>query len=908
MKTFAFSLFVALQIMAIPAFAQSPAPNADALVDQGDVLYKNKGSRTDALEKYKAAIKIQPENLRANYMAGLCYLQTSQKSYALTYFLKAHDLEPDFVAEVKTGPDMFPDLRFLIARTYQVGANYTKAAEFYQLFKESVAQGNASRYSMANKGAALRASERRVFECQVATELAKKPVDSRIAGIPAINSPYPDYGPVISPDGQTLYFTSRRPGGAGSQIDDDSHFFEDIYAATRDGAGRWGQVRMIKELSTPGHESVSCLSGDGKTMIISRGEGNGDLYSSSLNENGIWSEPVSLGKNINTSGHETAAFLSRDGSKLFFVSDRPGGFGGSDLYVSERRSNGKWGSAANLGPKVNTIYDEDSPAADSSGNKLYFASKGHQSVGGFDIMASAWEPANESFGLPENLGFPLNSADDDNTYSMSPAESGAYFSSYRENGQGDLDIYMHYRGEELPEAVKKDQAEFIAIANNNQPLMEDRVNTLSHDSTSVHAPVAGQEAEKTAQAGTLAGPALSIETPAMARTENTTTQAEKPVRIPVPVRQPATPVLAATMESPKPLQAAAGNQEETGKEKEVKPGTNPTANAPGKKNQPKESLVAVAAAARVPATPLVTPSADAGMGPSVVAAKENETPAAAAAVNKEGETYGVRSQAGAVRRASSRESSMESRLSVQILEEERGAAAVAAGKGFYMYDPIRDMEEVAAGRNETAIRVLILDTDNRTPLDGKVVFIDQESQEVLVPQRVRNGVYEVTLKNASAKNFMVSVEKEGFHFKNILIQVPPASQEQPSYVTRNIELKRHTLNKPRILRNVYFDFDKTELSGQSTYELEMLYFMLTQNPKMVIEVNGHADLLGDDTYNEELSQKRALKVVDYLTHRGIDPARLRALGYGERKPISGTDDSETGRALNRRTEFMIIAN
>lgn len=771
MKRVAISLLMAFQILAIPVFAQNKNTAVESLISEGDALYKNKGGKRLALEKYRAAIDLDPDHVKANYMAGLCYLQTSQKSRSLNYFLKAHDIEPDFVPDMKIGVDLFPDLRFLIGRAFHVGENYTKAEEYYGHFKEALAQGSASRYSLSNKGAANRATERRIFECLVADEMKKIPLDSRIINLKAINSPYPDYGPVFTPDGKTLYFTSRRPGGMSKELDEDLHFFEDIYKATKDSTGKWGNVQLVKELCTPGHESVLCISPDGKHMIISRGEGNGDLFICEKALFGKWNTPVPMGKNINTSGRETGAFLVAGGKKVFFASDRSGGFGGLDLYYAEKRSNGTWGSAVNLGPKVNTSFDEDAPMVQPDGLALIFSSKGHKSMGGFDIFKAQWDPALQEFKNPQNLGFPINSADDDNTYVIAPDTGIAYYASFKETGEGDLDIYHLMNGAPLPEEEKKDREEFKELARVNEPLLETKVNDLSKDSSAIQA----EEADR------------------VAIIEKAAEKAQK--------EEVANP--------PQPQQIASDRQFE------------------------------------------------------VTILEESNTPVVA-------------------------------------------APPVENGSGYFLYDPNRDLVETD-NRKETYVRVLILDTDTRIPLDGNVIFIDEDTKEQIRPDRVRNGVYELVANNKTAKDYMIAVEKDGFHFKNIRISIPPASATRSIFVTRNIELKRHTLNKPRILRNVYFDFDQAELSSRSFHELEMLRKMLEENEKLIIEIAGHADFVGTDDYNHDLSKKRAESVVAYLTEKGIDKSRLRAQGYGERKPVPGSDTSETGRALNRRTEFMIMA-
>lgn len=768
MKTVAISLLMAFKFLAAPVFAQVKNASVESLITEGDNLYKNKGGKRLALDKYRAALELDPEHIKANYMSGLCYLQTSQKSRSLNYFLKAHDIEPDYVADIKIGSDLFPDLRFLIARAFHVGENYTKAEEYYNHFKESLTMETACRYTLSNKNNAFRAAERRIFECLVADEMKKIPLDSRIVNLKNVNSPYPDYGPVFTPDGKTMYFTSRRAGGASKDLDEDLHFFEDIYKATKDSTGKWGNVQMVKELCTPGHESVLCISGDGKYMVISRGEGNGDLYICEKALFGKWSEPAPMGKNINTNSRETGAFLVAGGKKIFFASDRSGGFGGLDLYYSEKRSNGSWGAAVNLGPKVNTTFDEDAPSVEKDGLALIFSSKGHKSMGGFDVFKAKWDPASQEFKNPQNLGFPINSADDDNTYIAAPDSGLAYYASFKESGEGDLDIYHLLDGPPLPEEEKKDREEFKELAKENVPLLETQVNDLSKDSSSQQA----EEADRMA------------------------------------------------------------NLEKVAREAENKLVTSTAAPAKSD-NQIEVSIY------------------DLSPAPTVAPEIEN-------------------------------------------------------GSGYFMYDPNRDLIE-DQNRKETYVRILVMDTDTRIPLDGQVVFIDEDTKERIVPTRVRNGVYEIAARNKTAKDFLIAVEKDGFHFKNLKISIPPASATRSIFVTRNIELKRHTLNKPRILRNVYFDFNQADLSDRSFHELDMLKKMLEENDKLIIEVSGHADFVGSDDYNNDLSKKRAESVVAYLAEKGIDKSRLRALGYGERKPVPGSDTSETGRALNRRTEFMIMA-
>ncbi len=152
----------------------------------------------------------------------------------------------------------------------------------------------------------------------------------------------------------------------------------------------------------------------------------------------------------------------------------------------------------------------------------------------------------------------------------------------------------------------------------------------------------------------------------------------------------------------------------------------------------------------------------------------------------------------------------------------------------------------------------------------------------------------------------VLVEKQGYYFKNIRLSVPAAGKKKSILISRNVELRRFLMNRPRILRNVFFDFDKAVVKEESFEELDLLLKTLTENPEMVIEVAGHADFVGDEKYNHQLSLSRAKNVVQYLSSKGIDKARLRPRGYGENIPAID-EESDEARAKNRRSEFTILA-
>lgn len=277
----------------------------------------------------------------------------------------------------------------------------------------------------------------------------KNPVNVKIKNLgPVINSKYPEYVPVISADESTLIFTSRRDNTTGGKRDKthNNQFMEDIYISTKSDDSTWTTPVSVGNLiNTEDHDACAGISPDGQKMFIYKSvkgiKKSGDLYYSEL-KGKIWSAPKSLGPNINSPDWEPSVSVTADEKLLFFSSDRKGGLGGTDIYVSKKLPNGEYGPAKNLGPKVNTKYDDDAPFIHVDGRTLYFSSKGHNSMGGFDIF---YVTVNPETGLPisepQNIGYPINTAGDDIYFVWSADGKRAYFSSEREGGYGDKDIY-----------------------------------------------------------------------------------------------------------------------------------------------------------------------------------------------------------------------------------------------------------------------------------------------------------------------------------------------------------------------------------------------------------------------------------------------------------------------------------
>ena len=264
-----------------------------------------------------------------------------------------------------------------------------------------------------------------------------------------INSIDNEYVPVISADESVLLFTYKGTKSIGGLQDEglkaDVHgtYYEDIYITKKLNDSLWGEPISIGENINTNHNDASiALSPDGQELytFYSDEKNGGDIYVCRL-EGDVWSKPAPLNSNINTKYWEGSCSITADGKELYFASERPGGYGKKDLYVSTKQTNGDWGPAVNLGPIINTKLHDDDPFIHPDGITLFFSSKGHKGLGGFDIMYSVKQDG--KWTEPQNMGYPLNTTDDDRYYVITAKGDKGFFSSDRNSttSGGHQDIY-----------------------------------------------------------------------------------------------------------------------------------------------------------------------------------------------------------------------------------------------------------------------------------------------------------------------------------------------------------------------------------------------------------------------------------------------------------------------------------
>ena len=265
----------------------------------------------------------------------------------------------------------------------------------------------------------IRLAEYHIERCYYARELMASPTKFSVDTLTSeINTTSPNFNALVTPDEKVLYYM------------DQLKFYDAVMCVVKVDTGWQPPENLTPEIKSDGDHYVTGMSSDGTQLFLTAYDPyrNGEIFATEF-KNGKWSEMQKLNDNINTLYNETHASLSPNGQFLYFTSDRKGGYGGLDIYRSSRNETGDWGNPINLGPLINSPYNEESPFMSSDAKKLFFSSQGHYNMGGYDVFCSSM--GDDSNWLPPvNIGYPLNSTDDDLFFFPLGAGNVAYQSRF----------------------------------------------------------------------------------------------------------------------------------------------------------------------------------------------------------------------------------------------------------------------------------------------------------------------------------------------------------------------------------------------------------------------------------------------------------------------------------------------
>lgn len=351
----------------------------------------------DALPLYQQLIRVDPDNYNVLYKIGICYLNDPyQKEKAIVYLSKAAEhitlnYKQNTIKE-KLAP---PEARYYLGKAYHVNGNFKEAIEQYQNF---LSGADPVQFD-------LDLVKEDIEACQRAMKVYNNPIYCKFDNLSkTVNSRFEDFNPVLSGDGKVLAFTRRM------------QFYDGVFVAVKKSDGTWSEpYNVTGDFGLDGSSLTTGISYFGDEIFVYRSDNyDGNIYSSKRINN-KWNKLEKLNENINTKFWESHASPSFDGQYLIFTSNRDGGYGGLDIYKSKRNSNGDWGSAVNMGPVLNSPLNEETPFLSNEGYSIFFSSEGHNTIGGYDIYVSR-QNSDGTWSKPYNMGYPVNTADDNLFY------------------------------------------------------------------------------------------------------------------------------------------------------------------------------------------------------------------------------------------------------------------------------------------------------------------------------------------------------------------------------------------------------------------------------------------------------------------------------------------------------------
>jgi len=387
----------------------------------------NEHNMRGALTLYREILETEPKNAAAMYWTAKCHYELKKYKLAKEYLDKS----------VTTDESVRKDVNLFYGQIHHRLAQLNVAIEYFEAFLK---EDNGRKYDQE-------LAQEYISQCAFAKEMMEHPADVEIENMGrAINSRFDDYTPSITANGELLIFTSRRSDTKGGEIDEgsDYKFYEDIYYS------KWNKEKQewSKSIGAEGlvntntYDAVLSISPSGDQMFVYKNNKNsaGDIFVSKYNyHEEEWKACEKMDRPINTSYFESSVSITSDGNTLYFISERPEGNGQGDIYKSEKKSGGGWSSPKNLGKIINTPYDEKFVFVHPNGKTLFFASDGHQTMGSYDIFKT--EFVNGQWSLPINLGYPINTVNQESTFSLTRDNKTLLIAAHYDDTFGERDIY-----------------------------------------------------------------------------------------------------------------------------------------------------------------------------------------------------------------------------------------------------------------------------------------------------------------------------------------------------------------------------------------------------------------------------------------------------------------------------------
>ncbi len=375
-----------------------------------------------ALRNYENLLLIDPDNANLNFLCGYCLMKTGGDIKRIISLLEKaiESANPSYKDGSYKERNTPMDAYFLLGRAYHINNQFDHAIETYSQYSSGIDKKDFAEIEYVNA---------HIKACELGKSMISNPVDVELQPLGSnIEFDWDIYNPVVSGNDSILIFLSDR----NDRIT--------IMMSEKKGNSWSKPLGINPQIGLAGNIYPASLSYDGTELyIVYNDYFNVDIYVSHHDGN-RWSRAIKLNNTINTKYTESHACVSRDGSRLYFTSDRKGGIGGLDIYVSERISGDEWGEAMNLGHSINTYYNEESPFLTKDDQWLFFSSQGHNTMGGYDIFFCNSTPEG-SWNIPMNIGYPVNTTDDDLFFNPGWKDGQAFYAMKTEDAGEYLKIY-----------------------------------------------------------------------------------------------------------------------------------------------------------------------------------------------------------------------------------------------------------------------------------------------------------------------------------------------------------------------------------------------------------------------------------------------------------------------------------
>ena len=729
------------------------------------------------IRNYEEALKLYLEAIEAGVNDPMVYYRTAvsyENMYEINEQVKAI---PYFEKAIANGMDQLPNtVYFDLAQVYHKDENIEKSIEFYGKYKNTL-KGDAAEIARVDRALEI---------ANNALALMSSPKSINIYNFSSvINSEYTEYNPVVSADESIMAFTALRPNTGKTRTSD--KFIEEVYTSYNT-SGSWSKPQAIS-IASQYNVGTAGISADGHKMLIFIGgaEGTGNLYT--IDKSGdSWSAPTTMGNKVNSRSLETTGSITPDGKTLYFASNRPGGYGGLDIYMTKKNEAGEWDTPINLGPKVNTKYNEDAPFIHPDQWTLFFTSDGHNTMGGRDIFVTRL--FNEEWTQPENMGYPINTTSNDNYFTLTADGRKGYFSSDRKGGQGGQDIYSIDMPEEeanIPLTMIKGK---ILNGEDNQPMP--------------------------------------------------------------------TKIYIVDVESGKKLDFVYQPDPKTG---------NYLIILPPAKNY------------------------------DMIIESEGFLPYTLN-INIPGQTYFYE---------------LYQKIYLKTIKQ----FDVVVGQEVEVKNAFYDTHEDAVTDVRKTHEATLVKKDSIDMYDlmsDLIAANDQEGIDYLVSLiNMKNPIENVDFDESSATEQASRVyyydESDESKFEQKQVDGKTIFSLPTMYVTEEAEKQRKRNNKratsydAELLKpvvKIYFDVSESELQPSYHVKMNEILEALQKYPELGVQISGYASAEGDEKFNRELSNKRAIAVLDYINQKGVVRRRIIAKGYG------ATQSENSSKEESRRVEIQIV--